>query len=105
MLFNSFDFAVFLPIVYIFYWSVLKQNCNFQNAFVLFASYVFYGWWDWRFLGLIALSSGVNFTIGIKIGSSQLPSVRKVYLWVSILLNLGILALFKYANFFLDSLI
>jgi alginate O-acetyltransferase complex protein AlgI len=69
MLFNSFSFLVFLPVVFLLYWFVFKKNLNLQNAFLLVASYAFYGWWDWRFLGLIFASSAVDYYCGIKLST------------------------------------
>ncbi len=105
MLFNSIDFAIFLPIVFILYWFVFKNNLKSQNTLLLAASYVFYGWWDWRFLGLILFSTLVDYTFGIAISKSNDPSKRKWLLWVSILVNLGFLGIFKYYNFFIDNLV
>lgn len=68
MLFNSFTFLIFLPIVFLLYWFVFQKNLKLQNAFLLIASYVFYGWWDWRFLGLIIASSAVDYYCGLKMG-------------------------------------
>ena len=67
MLFNSPEFLLFLPIVFGLYWFVTQRNLKAQNLLLLVASYVFYGWWDWRFLGLIALSTIVDFLVGIRI--------------------------------------
>ena len=67
MLFNSVEFLIFLPLVFALYWLVGSRHLRFQNLLVLVASYVFYGWWDWRFLGLIALSTVVDFLVGIRI--------------------------------------
>jgi len=103
MLFNSIDFAVFLPIVFILYWFVFNYNLKAQNLFLVVASYVFYGWWDWRFLSLIAFSSIVDYTIGIKLMKENNPIKRKLYLWISIAVNLGFLGFFKYYNFFIDN--
>ena len=64
MLFNSLDFAIFLPIVFVLYWFVANRNVKLQNALIVFASYIFYGWWDWRFLSLIVFSTLVDFGIG-----------------------------------------
>ena len=105
MLFNSIDFAIFLPIVFILYWLVTKNNLKFQNLLIVLASYVFYGWWDWRFLALIAFSTLVDYTIGIKLLKQENPTKRKLLLWSSILVNLGFLGFFKYYNFFLDNFI
>ena len=63
MLFNSIDFAVFLPIVFILYWFVVNKNLKFQNLLIVVASYLFYGWWDWRFLSLVLFSTIVDYTI------------------------------------------
>lgn len=168
MLFNSFTFLLFLPIVFLLYWFVFQKNLKLQNAFLLLASYVFYAWWDWRFLGLIIASSAVDYWVGLKLssviasdeGAKQSvseekrllqvdPSLRgtaspdtsgkqshnskdrllqvgndptdsenssnlrndakswftgrKLYLTISLLFNLGMLAFFKYFNFFIDS--
>lgn len=104
MLFNSLTFAVFLPIVFFLYWFVFNKNLKLQNLLVAVASYVFYGWWDWRFLSLIAFSTLVDYTVGIYLGKTERPLARKILLWISILINLGLLGVFKYYNFFLDSL-
>jgi len=103
MLFNSIEFALFLPLVFLFYW-LFKKSRQSQNILLLVASYIFYGWWDWRFLSLIFFSSIVDYTIGIGLLSSN-ERKRKLLLWTSIVVNLGILGVFKYYNFFLDSFI
>ncbi len=103
MLFNSFDFAFFLPIVFILYWFMTKSNRKAQNILLLIASYVFYGWWDWRFLGLVVLSSFVDFFIGKLLHNEERNSYRKIYLFLSIFVNIGLLFFFKYFNFFIDS--
>ena len=72
MLFNSLDFAVFLPIVFILYWFVFQKNLKAQNFLIVMASYLFYGWWDWRFLSLIAFSTLVDYTIGLKLSKAFL---------------------------------
>lgn len=104
MLFNSIDFAVFLPIVFIIYW-FLTKNLRLQNLLIVIASYIFYGWWDWRFLSLIMFSTLVDYTIGIGLKVQQNQVKRKVLLWSSIIVNLGFLGFFKYYNFFLDNFI
>lgn len=104
MLFNSIDFAIFFPIFFAIYWIVAKK-LTVRNAFLLTSSYLFYGWWDWRFLFLILFSSIVDFTIGQKIYNATNKRVRKNYLVVSLLINLGLLGYFKYFNFFIDSFI
>lgn len=103
MLFNSIEYLVFLPATFIFYWFVFSKNQNLQNIFMLISSYVFYGWWDWRFLFLIFLTTIVDFLIGISIYSTNSLLKKKIYLWFSIIFNLGVLGLFKYYNFFVES--
>jgi len=105
MLFNSIDFAIFIPIVFILYWFVTQKNLKFQNALIVLASYVFYGWWDWRFLSLIIFSTLVDYTIGQRLRNEEQQSKRKVLLWTSIIVNLGFLGFFKYYNFFLENFI
>ena len=104
MLFNSLDFAVFLPLVFILYWS-FQKNRMVQNVIILLASYTFYAFWDWRFLGLLAFSTIVDFFIGSALHSENKQNQRKLLLWTSISINLGLLAFFKYHNFFLQSFI
>ena len=101
MLFNSLTFLAFLPIVFGVYWFALARSVKAQNVWLLIASYVFYGWWDWRFLGLIAFTSGVSYLTGLKCAQGQ--SHRKCWLVISLVLNLAILGFFKYCNFFLES--
>ena len=105
MFFNSIDFAIFLPIVFILYWFVFNQTLKFQNSLIVLASYIFYGWWDWRFLSLILFSTLLDYTIGLKLKSQKNEGKRKLLLWTSILVNLGFLTFFKYYNFFLDNFI
>ena len=103
MLFNSLEFLIFLPTVFCLYWFVFQKNLRIQNLLLLLSSYVFYGWWDYRFLSLIFLSTIVDYFIGLKIYDSKNIKEKKSYLWVSILFNLGLLGFFKYFNFFIDS--
>ncbi|WP_010179986.1 MBOAT family O-acyltransferase [Aquimarina agarilytica] len=103
MLFNSFAFFVFLPIVFFLHWKVFNKKKQFQNLFLLAASYFFYGLWDWRFLFLIVASTLVDFYIGQHIYKSNSLNQRKKLLWFSIIFNIGILFFFKYYNFFIDS--
>uniref|UniRef100_UPI00404B7B86 MBOAT family O-acyltransferase n=1 Tax=Daejeonella sp. TaxID=2805397 RepID=UPI00404B7B86 len=105
MLFNSIDFAIFLPIVFILYWFVINKNLKLQNFLIVAASYLFYGWWDWRFLSLILFSTLVDYSVGRKLRTEENQTKRKVLLWTSILVNLGFLGFFKYYNFFLDNFI
>jgi alginate O-acetyltransferase complex protein AlgI len=103
MLFNSLAFAFFLPIVFILYWSFSKSKLKIQNLLLLAASYVFYGWWDWRFLSLIMVSTIVDYFVGLIISQSDNKLQRKVFLIISIVFNLGLLGFFKYFNFFISS--
>ena len=105
MLFNSIDFAIFLPIVFILYWFATNKNLKLQNLLIVAASYFFYGWWDWKFLSLILFSTIVDYTVAIKLKREENNIKRKVFLWTSILVNLGFLGFFKYYNFFLDNFI
>jgi len=105
VLFNSIDFAIFLPIVFLLYWSLNNVNLKLQNALIVSASYVFYGWWDWRFLSLIGISTIVDYWVGRGLGKEQSDSKRRVLLWVSILVNIGFLGFFKYYNFFADNFV
>ena len=105
MLFNSLDFAIFLPIVFLLYWFVAQKNLKLQNALIVVASYVFYGWWDWRFLSLIIFSTVVDYLIGQRLRTEDKQSKRKVLLWTSIIVNLGFLGFFKYYNFFLENFV
>lgn len=113
MLFNSIEFAIFLPIVFFIYWTIGYARINdllklrLQNAFVVIASYVFYGWWDWRFLILIAFTSfcswGSGLLIGRELGNERVSELaRKGWLTANIIINLGILAVFKYYDFFVS---
>lgn len=103
MLFNSIDFAIFLPIVFILYWFVTEKNLKLQNFLIVIASYLFYGWWDWRFLSLILFSTLVDYSVGLKLKDEENQNKRKILLWISLLVNLGFLGFFKYYNFFLEN--
>jgi D-alanyl-lipoteichoic acid acyltransferase DltB (MBOAT superfamily) len=105
MLFNTFDFAIFLPTVFIIYWFLIKRNLKLQNFFLLSASYFFYGWWDWRFLSLLIFSSLVDFGVGLGLLNQNNQTKRKILLFTSIIINLGILCFFKYFNFFIENFI
>ena len=105
MLFNSLDFAIFLPIVFLLYWFVAQKNLKLQNALIVLASYVFYGWWDWRFLSLIIFSTVVDYLVGQKLKVEEKQSKRKALLWTSVIVNLGFLGFFKYYNFFLENFV
>lgn len=103
MLFNSLPFLVFLPLVFVVYWFVLPRKRQVRNAFFLIASYVFYGWWDYRFLALIAASTLVDFLVGKQLARTNGQVKRKALLWLSLGFNLGLLGFFKYYNFFVES--
>lgn len=103
MLFNSIDFIIYLPTVFILYWFALKKNLKLQNILIVISSYVFYGWWDYRFLSLIIFSTIVDYTVGLAISKQENIGKRKALLIVSLTLNLGLLGFFKYYNFFIES--
>ncbi|MDQ3953655.1 MAG: MBOAT family protein [Actinomycetota bacterium] len=100
MLFNSLEFALFLPLVLGIYWLLPRRG---QNAFLLVASYVFYGAWDVRFLSLIVVSTLIDFVVGQRLGGTSDERRRRALLLVSVGANLGILAFFKYFGFFVGS--
>lgn len=103
MLFNSLEFLIFLPLAFLGFWFVFRK-LRTQNFYVLFISYLFYGWWDWRFLFLIAVTTITCFYAGRWIQSARTKKTARVALWLNILFNIGILVVFKYFNFFSESL-
>lgn len=103
MLFNSLNFFIFLIIVFFLYWFVTNKNLKLQNLLLLVSSYYFYACWDWRFLFLLAFSTGLDFYTGLKIAEAPEKSKKKMWLWISIGINLGFLGFFKYYNFFITS--
>lgn len=105
MYFNSLDFAIFLPIVFILYWFVAQKKLRLQNILLVIASYLFYGWWDYRFLALIIFSSLVDYTIAIRLNKEEKSKTRKILLWTSVFVNIGFLGFFKYYNFFMDNFV
>jgi len=105
MLFNSVEFLIFLPLVLILYWIIDANKIKWQNILLLVASYFFYGWWDWRFLSLIFFSSFVDFFLAKSIYKTTIQSRKKLFLFLSLFVNLGFLGFFKYYNFFLDSFV
>jgi D-alanyl-lipoteichoic acid acyltransferase DltB (MBOAT superfamily) len=105
MLFNSIEFAIFLPVVFLLYWFLDKKSYKAQNLLLLAASYLFYGWWDWRFLSLIIFSSFIDYSIGLGLNKAKSKIKRRFLLWISILVNLGFLGFFKYFNFFTESFV
>lgn len=103
MFFNSIDFAIFLPIVFLLYWFAAKDNFKLQNILLLVASYYFYGCWDWRFLFLLLFSTLLDYFTGIKMHEAKTERIRKFWFWLSVIINLGFLGIFKYYNFFATS--
>jgi len=103
MLFNSLEFAIFLPVIFILYWFVFNKKLIYQNSFLLISSYFFYACWDWRFLFLLAFSTLIDFISGLKIAESCSNIRRKFWLILSVFINLGFLGLFKYYDFFVES--
>jgi D-alanyl-lipoteichoic acid acyltransferase DltB (MBOAT superfamily) len=97
-------FAIFLPIVFLLYWSISK-NVKVQNLFLLAASYFFYGWWDWRYLSLVLLCSITNYTAGILMMKTEVQKQRKMILTICCLVSFGVLGVFKYYDFFVTSFI
>ena len=104
MFFNSFEFLLFLPVVFVLYWFILNKRLNIQNFLLLVSSYIFYGWWDYRFLSLIIFSSIIDFYCGLSIEKAHTKIIKKRWLVLSMLVNLGFLGIFKYFNFFSKSL-
>ena len=107
MLFNSFEYLLFLPIVFLLYWFVFdyalrscKHQLLWQNLFVVIASYIFYGWWDWRFLILIAITTILSFLSGLGIERAPTQRGKKAVMVANIIVNLGILGIYKYYDFF-----
>jgi D-alanyl-lipoteichoic acid acyltransferase DltB (MBOAT superfamily) len=103
MLFNSINFAFFLPIVFFLYWFVAGKNLKLQNILLLVSSYFFYACWDWRFLFLLIFSTLLDYYTGIKMSDANSTNSKKFWFWLSILVNLGFLGIFKYYNFFATS--
>jgi alginate O-acetyltransferase complex protein AlgI len=103
MLFSSVDFAIFLPVVFLLYWFVFQRSLRLQNAFILFASALFYAWWDWRYLGLVFISAATDHLVAIGMERTSHTARRKLLLIISLTVNLGMLGFFKYYDFFIAS--
>ena len=103
MLFNSLNFAIFLPIVFLLYWFATKGNLKLQNILLLVSSCFFYACWDWRFLFLLIFSTLLDYFTGIKMSDAKNLNSKKIWFWLSISINLGFLGVFKYYNFFAES--
>jgi alginate O-acetyltransferase complex protein AlgI len=104
VIFNSFEFLIFLTAVLALYWGPLRKSIRGQNLMLLIVSYVFYGWWDWRFLGLLFLNSMIDYFAALALQRAGSPAFRRGLMLISLVANLGILGFFKYYNFFADSL-
>ena len=103
MLFNSINFAIFLPIVFTLYWFVTNKNLKLQNALLLVSSYFFYACWDWRFMFLLMFSTLLDYFTGLKMQDAENKKIKKFWFWLSVIINLGFLGVFKYYNFFAES--
>jgi len=103
MVFNSFDYLLFLPVVFALYWFVGRGNIRYQNVLLLVASYFFYAFWDYRFLFLLVFSTSLDFFCGLQMHASKSQHSRKFWFWLCVGINLGFLGVFKYYNFFADS--
>jgi D-alanyl-lipoteichoic acid acyltransferase DltB (MBOAT superfamily) len=101
MLFNSFEFILFFVIFYFAYWFVFKKNIRWQNALLLAGGYIFYGSWDVRYLALLLASTVNDYSLALLINKYQEKNLKKIFLSLSIIANLGMLAYFKYVNFFI----
>ena len=100
MLFNSIEFAIFLPLVFAIYWHAARWGTPKQNLLLLLASVVFYGWWDWRYLGLVLISAAVDYSAALALQRTEHRASRKWLLGLSLFINLGLLGFFKYHDFF-----
>ena len=103
MLFNSLNFAIFLPIVFLLYWFVTGKNFKWQNVLLFVVSYFFYACWDWRFMFLLMFSTLLDFFTGLKMQDAKHHNQKRFWFWLSIIINLGFLGVFKYYNFFAQS--
>ncbi|GEP92735.1 D-alanyl-lipoteichoic acid acyltransferase DltB, MBOAT superfamily [Chitinophaga terrae (ex Kim and Jung 2007)] len=102
MLFNSLNFAIFLPVVFVLYWFVTNKSLKLQNLLLLLASYFFYACWDYRFLFLLIFSTFLDYFTGIRMFDAK-PGMKRFWFWLSVVVNLGFLGVFKYFNFFSTS--
>ncbi|MBE0675882.1 MAG: MBOAT family protein [Bacteroidales bacterium] len=105
MIFNSLEYALFLPILFFLYWLAYNKSVKSQNILLLLASYLFYGWWDWRLLLLLVSVSFFNYLIGLAISSDKSKKNKKLLLIAGLVVNLGLLSFFKYFNFFIESFV
>lgn len=105
MLFNSVEYAIFLPLVFILYWFLLQKRLNLQNLFILSASYLFYGWVQWKLLSLLFITTVIDYFVAVGLGKVTEPKRRKLLISASIAANLSLLGFFKYYNFFVDNFV
>lgn len=105
MLFNSIEYLIFLPLVFLLYWFVFNKRHVLQNLFLIAAGLLFYGWWDWRFLILLLFTAGIDYLVGRLLEITEVEIKRKWIIFLSLAVNIGVLGFFKYFNFFADSLI
>ena len=103
MLFNSIGFAIFFLIVFVLYWTAFGKKYKIQNILLLISSYYFYGCWNWHFLILLIFSTGLDYFTGLMMSDTLDKRKRQLWFWLSVCVNLGFLAIFKYYNFFVDS--
>ena len=105
MIFNSFEFLFFLPVIFVLYWFAVKNKPRHQNMLLLVASYYFYANWDYRFLFLLVFSTVLDYFCGLKIQQNQGKAIKKFWFWLCVSINLGFLGVFKYYNFFAASFV
>jgi D-alanyl-lipoteichoic acid acyltransferase DltB (MBOAT superfamily) len=99
MLFSSYVFLLFFPVIFFLYWFVFNKKLASQNILLLIASYIFYGWWSWKFIFLLLFSTLLDYAYGFGVASLNRPKA-KFFLWLSVINNIGVLFIFKYFNFF-----
>lgn len=105
MLFNSINYFIFLTIFFLIYWLLLNKKIKSQNLFIVISSYIFYSFWNWKFLSIIIFSTLIDYTSGLLIYREKRKLNKQLLLGLSILVNIGILVTFKYYNFFIDNFI
>jgi alginate O-acetyltransferase complex protein AlgI len=105
MLFSSFAFAAFFTVVFVLYWFLNSKDLRLQNLMLLVGSYFFYACWDWRFLFLLIFSTFLDYFTGLKIAETDSLRRRRFWFWLSVVVNIGFLGVFKYYNFFVSSFI
>src|SRR5574343_1876128 len=103
MLFNSASFLIFFPLIFVLYWFVNQRNLMLQNLMLMAASYYFYACWDWRFLFLLIFSTLLDYFTGLQMDRYSDQKKKRFWFWLSVIINLGFLGIFKYYNFFAHS--